>query len=186
MKILHPYLFVLVCVLWQLSASGQDIGLEPLEHTVEETKPKMSLKDRLFFGGNLGAQFGNYTLINVAPMGGVKITDKWSVGTQVTYSYVNINYTNYRYQDHIYGGSLFTRYFLFDNIFAHVEGEALNGNWAGTGERFNVNSLFLGGGYLYRIGNRAGFGITAMFNVLQNKYSPYRNPIINAGFTFGL
>jgi len=186
MKSKIQYLVISICLSCQISAVAQDIGSEPLEQTIEETNPKKSLKDRLFFGGNLGAQFGNYTLVNVAPMGELKITDKWSVGTQVTYSYVNINYSNYRYQDHIYGASLFTRYFIFENIFAHVEGEALNGNWAGMGERFNVNSLFVGGGYLYRIGNRAGYGITAMFNVLQNKYSPYRNPIINAGFTFGL
>ena len=67
-----------------------------------------------------------------------------------------------------------------------METEALNGDWARSGERFNVNSLFLGSGYMYRINKRAGFGVTAMFNVLQNKYSPYRNPIINVGFTYGL
>ncbi|MDA7744660.1 hypothetical protein N8911_01030 [bacterium] len=167
---------------------SQDIGSEPLEQAeeIEEEKPRMNLKERLFFGGNLGAQFGSYTYINVAPLGGLKISDKWSIGTQITYSYVNINYSNYRYQDHIYGASLFSRYFIFKNIFAHVETEALNGDWKANGERFNVNSLFLGGGYVYRISDKAGVGITAMFNVLQNQYSPYRNPIINAGFTYGL
>ena len=167
---------------------SQDLGSEPLEQSVEEekSKEKKSFKDRLFFGGNMGAQFGNYTYINVAPLGGVKINDQWSVGSQVTYSYVNIKYSSYSYQDHIYGASLFSRYFVFKNIFAHVETEALNGDWARSGERFNVNSLFLGSGYMYRINKRAGFGVTAMFNVLQNKYSPYRNPIINVGFTYGL
>ena len=182
------FVFILSMFLLSSPVISQDLGSEPIEKSAEESEeePKQTLKDRLFFGGNMGAQFGNYTLINVAPLGGLKINKRWSVGTQVTYSYINIKYSNYRYQDHIYGGSLFSRYFIFENIFAHVETEALNGDWKRNGERFNVNSLFLGGGYIYRINKRAGFGITAMFNVLQNTYSPYRNPIINAGFTYGL
>ena len=161
---------------------AQDIETAPFESVPDEPKP--TLKERVYFGGNLGAQFGNYTMINVAPLVGFKINQKWSVGSQITYSYIKIN--NLSFQDHIYGGSLFTRYFIFKNFFAHTEYEALNGNWKGTGERFNVNSLFVGGGYLYKFSNRAGLGISAIFNVLPSTYSPYRNPIINAGFTFGL
>jgi hypothetical protein len=181
-------LFVLFIFGISAGAFSQDIGTEPLDTILvnEEENPKMNLKDRLFFGGNLGAQFGNYTYVNVSPLGGIKLTDQWSFGSQVSYSYVNINYSNYRYEDHIIGASLFSRYFIFKNIFTHVETEALNGDWKGTGERFNVNSLFVGGGYMYRIGDKAGFGITGMINLLQSTYSPYQNPIINAGFTYDL
>ena len=185
---LKHFLFFLFIFGISASAFSQDIGSEPPDTNAveEEEDPKMNLKERLFFGGNLGAQFGNYTYINVAPLGGIKLTDKWSLGSQISYSYVDINYSNYRVQDHIIGASLFSRYFIFKNIFAHVEAEALNGDWKGTGERFNVNSLFVGGGYMYRLGDKAGFGITGMFNLLPSTYSPYRNPIINAGFTYGL
>src|SRR5690606_12861181 len=132
------------------------------------------------------AQFGTNTYITLAPAIGLKLTEKWSIGTQVTYSYVNLKYQTYRYKDHIYGGSFFSRYFFYNNFFAHAEYEALNGSWKGNGERFNVYSLFVGGGYLFRFSDKAGFGITALYNLLPSNYSPYSNPIINAGFTYGL
>lgn len=175
---------LLFCFLSIGQLTAQDIESTPYTSAADELKP--SIKERFYFGGNLGAQFGNYTMINVAPLVGFKITDKWSIGSQTTYSYVKINYSNYLLEDHIYGASLFTRYFIFKNFFAHSEFEVLNGNWAGTGERFNVNSMFVGGGYLYKISSRAGVGISAMFNLLPSMYSPYRNPILNVGFTFGL
>ena len=176
-------LMMLVSFIGVSKTHAQILESTPIE---EESEPKPPLKERFYFGGNLGAQFGDYTLVNVAPLVGFKITDRWSVGTQATYSYVNIKYSGYRYEDNIYGGSLFSRFFIFENFFAHAETETLNGNWAGSGTRFNVNSIFVGGGYMHRIGSKAGFGITAMFNLLPSIYSPYRNPIINAGFTFGL
>jgi hypothetical protein len=184
MTVSRTLFFVLfLAIFGSLESKAQVLESTPIE---EEEEPKKPIRERFYFGGNLGAQFGDYTLINVAPLVGFKITDRWSIGTQATYSYVNIRYSNYRYEDNIYGGSLFSRYFIFENFFAHAATETLNGNWAGTGSRFNVNSIFVGGGYMYRIGSKAGFGITAMFNLLPSVYSPYRNPIINAGFTFGL
>lgn len=167
---------------------AQDFGElddKPSPTPPEEETP-YSMKDHLFYGGGLGAQFGNYTLINLSPMIGYRITDRWAAGIGSTYNYININTANYNYEGHVYGGSVFSRFFIIDNFFAHSEYELLNGNWSGTQERFNVPSWFVGGGYLYPIGDKAGLGVTALYNLLPSTYSPYRNPIINVGFTYGL
>lgn len=178
----HVLVSLLLCIsVGQFQA--QDIG--PMKPMPKEKEP-YSIWDHLFYGGGLGAQFGNYTLINVSPMLGYKITERWSIGVRTTYNYINIKTASYVYEGHVYGGSGFSRFFIFDNFFAHTEYEVLNGNWRGTQERFNVPSWFVGGGYLYRLSDYAGIGITALYNLTPGPYTPYRNPIINVGFTYGL
>jgi hypothetical protein len=68
-----------------------------------------SFKDRMYFGGNLGLQFGTVTLIDVSPLAGVMITPKFSSGIGATYQYYDDN----RFQGSAgssYGGRFFTRY----------------------------------------------------------------------------
>ena len=48
--------------------------------------------DRLYFGGNVGAWFGSTTYINVQPLGGCKVTKKFSLGGGFTYNYFSQNY----------------------------------------------------------------------------------------------
>lgn len=171
-----------------MTSWAQDISVEEINTVNDSSALDQQSKffDHFYLGGGLSAQFGNYTLINVSPLIGYKIIDRWSVGVRGNYSYVNIRDFAYRYEDHIVGGSAFTRVFVFRNLFLHSEYEVLNGDWTDNGERFNVRSLFVGGGYIYRITDRAGIGATILFNVLPSTYNPYRNPIINAGFTYGL
>lgn len=102
-------------------------------------------KDRLFVGGSLGFSVGSYSsLIEVAPIVGFAVSEKFVVGLGLTYKY-------YRYRDYyatidnngnisgvydlktnIYGGSFWMRYFLtgigipiIENIFLHAEVEPL-------------------------------------------------------------
>ncbi|TNF44384.1 MAG: hypothetical protein EP311_01250, partial [Cytophagales bacterium] len=50
-----------------------------------------SLKDRMFFGGNLGLQFGTVTFIDISPLAGVMITPRLSAGAGITYQYYDDN-----------------------------------------------------------------------------------------------
>ena len=136
----------------------------------QDTKNKKSnskpFKERLFVGGSLGFSVGSYSsLIEVAPIFGFAVTEKFVVGLGLTYKY-------YRYKDYyatiddngnisgiydlttnIYGGSIWMRYFLTDlgipiieNIFLHAEVEPLI---------FNHNYSFDPGGDFYDpYGNR--------------------------------
>lgn len=103
-----------------------------------------TFKDRIFLGGSLGFSLGsNSSLIEVSPIVGYAVTEKFVVGLGLTYKYYrykdyyatidNGNYTGfYDLTTNIYGGSLWMRYFLtgigipvIENIFLHAEIEPL-------------------------------------------------------------
>ncbi|EAZ81246.1 hypothetical protein [Algoriphagus machipongonensis] len=144
-------------------------------------------KDRLYFGGNFGMQFGTVTLLDISPLVGVMITPKLSSGLGITYQYFN-DKRYYGGESSSYGGRIFTRYNVLPNIFVHGEYERLNfDNYnllTDEFERIWANSLFLGGGYFAPFGPRGGANFTFLYNVLHdNLRSPYAEPyVIRVGF----
>lgn len=158
----------------------------PVPHSNTPAPPSPFQKDKFFFGGGLGAQFGSMTLINISPLVGYKITDRLQVGLRATYMYYSYNVPPYKVQTSIYGGGFFSRLFIFENIFLHAEYELLNmDSYDFPGTRSYVENYLVGGGFRQRIGDRASYMITALWNLNPSKYSPYANPIIRMGFTFG-
>jgi hypothetical protein len=151
--------------------------------------------DKFFVGGNLGAQFGTETFVNIAPIVGYRIIPRLSVGIGGTYQFYRINYDFFKYKTHIYGGNIFSQVIIWDNLFAHVEYELINrglvtynsasGSYDEVG-RVNVDGLLLGAGYGLRMGDRAVFNLMVLFNVLEDEYSIYNNPIIRMGIAVGL
>ena len=153
----------------------------------ENKKPPEKFKDKLFFGGGIGLQFGSVTQIEIAPLVGYRVTERFQPGVSLTYSYYsNKNYTptlNY----YTYGGSAFLRFFLFEGLFAQAEAEALNveAYYSPTqSERIWIGNYLIGGGYFQKIGNRGGMYILALWNLNQTQYTPYSNPVIRIGFAF--
>lgn len=146
-------------------------------------------KDRLFFGGNLGLQFGTITLIDVSPLAGVMITPKLSGGVGMTFQYYDDNRIQGA-EGTSYGGRLFGRYNIFPNIFAHAEYESINWEaydyFAEDFRRIWTDALFLGGGYFAPFGPRGGANFTFLYNVLyDNQTSYYAEPyVIRVGFVF--
>lgn len=153
-----------------------------------------SFADKLVTGGNMGMQFGNQTMIDLSPMIGYKITDKFIAGVGITYRYYRSKIYNNVFKTTIYGGSVFTRYYIIDNIFLHAEYEALSletqyfdpGSQVHTGKRFWIGSPMAGAGYRQAIGDRASFNIMILYNFNETIYSPYTNPIIRVGVNFGI
>jgi len=144
-------------------------------------------KDRLYFGGNFGMQFGTVTLIDFSPLIGLMITSKFSSGVGITYQYFN----DRRYiggESSSVGGRLFSRYNILPNIFLHTEYESINfDNYNLISDRFEriwSNALFLGGGYFAPFGPRGGANFSFLYNVLHNNLrSPYGEPyVIRVGF----
>ncbi len=149
--------------------------------------------DKVYFGGNFGLQFGDQTVVDVNPLIGYRVTEKLSVGITATYIYYKFRdpyYTSLSYSSNIYGGSIFARYFLLENIFAHVEGELLNLEVPNPILRRNVREdifgFYVGGGYRQPLGDRSSLNILLLYNLNDNANSPYQNPIIRIGFGFGI
>jgi hypothetical protein len=186
-KCLQNGLFVTV-FLGILSISNLSYGQEAKERATNGG----DFKSKLFFGGGLGLQFGSVTLIEISPLIGYKATPKFSVGISPTYKY-------YKYKDYysnnsssstnVFGGSVFARYDLFQNVFAHVEYETLFYNTnvpGGITERQQFNSFLVGGGYQQPIGGNSGMYILVLWNLNDTPDSPYTNPIIRVGFNIGM
>lgn len=157
-----------------------------------------SFLSRLDFGGYLGAQFGDVTLIDISPIVSYRVTPKFHTGIGLTYQFYKINYTGAPdYRTTSYGGSIFGRYFIWRDLFAHAEYAPLyvqfydyffdnNGNYI-TRESGStwVNDILIGGGYRQWIGQKAFMSIMLLWNINETYYSPYRNPIIRIGFGAG-
>lgn len=134
--------------------------------------------ERLYFGGGLSLQLGNFTYVDVSPLMGYGITQRFSVGIGGTYRYVNDQYFRYKYN--VYGGRLFSRFGIFRNVFAHGEYEFLN--WENNNrdqQREWYNTAFLGGGYSSHLGAQEGYQIYILFNLFYDQFnSPYNEPYV--------
>jgi hypothetical protein len=155
-----------------------------------QTKDKVPFKDRIYFGGNLGLQFGTQTYIDISPLVGYKITEKLSAGIGATYIYYSYKDRYFSYKTNIYGGRIFGRYFFTDNLFAHTEVELINmelfDNVRYDYYRKNILSPLVGGGYIQRFSENSGVYIMLLLNLNDSAESPYSNPIIRIGFNIGL
>jgi hypothetical protein len=148
---------------------------------------KVPLKDRMFFGGNFAVSFGTITFIDISPLAGAMITNRFSAGAGITYQY----FRDSRFvggENNIYGGRVFGRYNVRPNIFLHGEYESLNldlyNRVSETFQRTWVPGLFLGGGYFAPFGGRGGANVTFLYNFLfDNQRSPYNQPyVFRVGF----
>ena len=152
--------------------------------------------NRMFTGGNLGLQFGTYTVIDISPIVGYYFTDKFSAGVGVIYQYYAFKDNAYplnNFKTNIYGAKTFLRYHIIQSIFAHAEYEALNletqffdpYNMRHQTPRFFVHSILLGGGYRQAMGDFSALNLMLLYNINETIDSPYRNPIIRIGFDIG-
>jgi hypothetical protein len=172
-----PVLFLTLILSSTLAFAQRDI--DP-----EDNPP---LKDRMYFGGNLGLQFGTVTLIDISPLAGVMITPRFSSGLGATYQYYDDN----RFQGasgSSYGGRVFSRYNVLPNIFAYTEFETINWNaYNFFNDRFQrtwTDAFFVGVGYFAPFGSRGGANFTFLYNLMHdNRNSYYSEPyVIRVGF----
>lgn len=152
---------------------------------------KSDFKSHLFYGGGFGLQFGSVTLIELSPLIGYKVTPKFGVGLSPTYKYYSYksSYSSSRLENNVYGGSIFARYMIFENIFAHTEYESLFYNIKVPGYPIDMrqyNSVLVGGGYRQQIGSNAAMNLMILWNLNDTPDSPYTNPVIRIGFTVGM
>lgn len=150
------------------------------------------LSDRIYFGGNLGLQFGTVTNIEIAPIVGYRFTDDFSAGIGITYIYFKREFDNYEdFETNIYGYRFFARHNIQEQFYAQAEYENLSLEFFnindGSSKREWVPGAFVGGGYFQPLGRNAGFNISALYNLLYDEdKSPYNSPwVFRIGFTVG-
>ncbi len=177
---------------------------QPIEPQSEESdtqnndndKPERSSWGNGFVvGGNLGAQFGSSTYIEVSPLVGYRITDMLIGGVGLTYQYYRENYdvpTFLDYSASVIGPRVFLQHELVFNFFAHAEFEHTWVKWKYEdptyGElQIDASALFVGPGYSYEVSDFSRFQIMVLYDLLNSVESIYYNPwTIRMGFMMDL
>jgi long-subunit fatty acid transport protein len=198
--------FCLVSSLLLISslAMAQDDSTRASRRANREERPPSAFWQRARFGGNFALQLGNFnTFVDISPTLTYIVNEKVQLGGGVSFMYVRFNgitNTGQRVRqpgNTIYGGRVFSRFFpisALPQLFAQGELETLNVNYPeyniGTGSfdrvRGFVPAAFVGGGFFQGVGNRSGFTLTVLYNLLYDQYrlqSPYPSPlVVRAGF----
>jgi len=82
-----------------------------------------TLKQRIYVGGELGLSFGGgATFINIAPLIGYDITERFSAGLSATYQLWRVNSFNFN----TFGGGVFTRLRPIEPIIMQLEYDLFN------------------------------------------------------------
>jgi hypothetical protein len=157
---------------------------------VKKTPKKKKPVNRVYYGGNIGLSFGNYFRISVSPLVGYKLNPKASLGVKVGYEYVEDKRYDPKLTASNYGGSVFTRYRLVPQVYAHAEFAYLSYKYKVSDIETNrewIPFLLLGGGYIQQISPNAAFVVEVLFDVLQDSKSPYKewDPFISVGVGVG-
>lgn len=156
----------------------------------QEKESKGFQKERVFWGGNLGASFGTVTNIDISPALGYFLTPKIAVGTGISYQYVKDRRSIPDLELQIAGARVFTRLYPFNQIFLHAEYEYLRYRtnfFSGYEmETIQISSLLGGGGYRYQIGSRSYAYIMLLYNFTEPYYSINSNPLLRVGVDIGL
>jgi len=141
---------------------------------------------KVFYGGTLGVSFGSYFRLSIQPMVGYNITPKIAAGVKGIYEYVKDTRYATEYTWHNFGASAFTRYYLVPQLYAHAEFAYMS--YDSPIDRVGVPFLLLGGGYVQRLSANAGVYVEVLFDVLQDKNSPYEDwtPFISVGAAVGI
>lgn len=187
----------LVCSFSLFAQVEEPVQIEGKKKPAEE-KPRFV--DRLVFGGDIGLSVGTYTYINVSPAIGYRVTDRLTVGLGPIYIYES--YKNYNLKSSMYGIKAITSFtvlrstdinpnFQIGNLILHMENEVINvkplmydqfGPIYGT--RQWIDNFLIGGGLSQSLSSKFNVSVLILWDVTNNAYSPYSNPIFRIGFGF--
>jgi hypothetical protein len=164
-------------------------------------KSKSDWRKKIYVGGYFGMSFGSsYTNIDISPIVGYRITDDFSMGLGVIYTYYsyevpNFNFGTQKYSFSNWGARVNANYVLFKFIalgaeYQYITTDIFDGydvSNSATFRKEGINILFVGGGISQRVGGNASVYVMAYYDLLQDKYSPYGNNIVwrigvSAGF----
>ena len=127
---------------------------------------------------------------------GCVLDAKSSVGFKLAYEYINDKRYDPSRTYHNYGGSVFYRYRVIPQLYAHAEFAYASYQYSVQTDVFgNVESerkwipfLLVGAGYVQPISRTTSLFIEVLFDVLQDDKSPYENwePWVSIGVGVGI
>jgi hypothetical protein len=161
----------------------------------EETPP---LRERFFYGGSFGLQFGTLTDIQVAPVIGLWVLPRVAVAAGPDYRF----YKYYTDRTNIYGVKSYVEITALRNINSvipigtntdiifHFEDELLSlesaffKNPPYSSNRFYLNTVLAGGGLSQQLGKRSYLNFIILWALDDSGYGVYSNPELRMSFLF--
>lgn len=155
------------------------------------TSLEKEINDDIYVGGDVGFSFTDRAFdLRLSPFIANYFIPKLSLGIGPKLSYNRqFNSTSNDKGVLVYGGRAFVRYDVNQNLFAHVELEAMNRmvTVADSTTREWKLGLPIGGGYRQRIGKHSYFNMSFLFDVLNPKTTANRSPLtFRGGVTYDL
>jgi hypothetical protein len=159
------------------------------------------LRERLFFGGYFGLQFGDYTNIEVSPTIGVWVLPRVAIAVGPSFQYYATPYI----ETTIYGGTSYVQLMLLqdlNNILpvgihlgiygqAEYEGQSLDNSYVSyisglpdSEGRMYSDAFLLGAGISQPLGGRASINLSFLWALNQPEYYVYDSPEIRVSFQF--
>jgi hypothetical protein len=190
------------------SSSGKPIN----EKKKYKEDPEGFDPSKIIWGGGIILSAGSgYANIGASPIVGYRITDRFSAGVGISYQYLKLKnaYTannsqgmpqNYDLETSMYTANAWSRYIIWNGIFAHVQPEinslevlkpvdVLHPSGATIRtvgkERMFVPCLLVGGGIRQPISERVSFVGIILYDVLKDNNSPYRGIDLRFGINVG-
>jgi hypothetical protein len=162
---------------------------------VKEEKPP--LRERMFFGGSLGLQFGTYTDIQITPIVGLWVRPRLAIAAGPNYRFYKDPY----YSTSIYGLNSYIQFVplkdlnnlvpvgIHMGIFLHLEDELMSlesAVWdqSNPNTRFTINTVLAGFGISQQMGQRSSINIMFLWALNNSVYGLYSNPEIRLSFSF--
>jgi hypothetical protein len=144
------------------------------QRPIDENSPP-AWKERVYFGGGLGLNggtdgYGNrYFYYGLTPIIGYMVSQKFSVGTGITWQHYSYPDFNPKFTIDQYGVSPFLRYNL-GQLFLYTEYNLINTPTSGNSERKNYDRLLLGLGYSQPLGSsRGALHVMGLYDVLYSQ-----------------
>ena len=179
-----------------LTSNGRQVPHKPKERPEREEAPP--IKERIFFGGSFGLQFGTFTDIEVSPIIGMWVLPRVGIAAGPNFRYYKSPFGHTT----IYGGRAYLQYiFLQDlnnviplgihaGLLLHFEDEALSLESAFfkttpfLSDRFLVNTVLAGGGIRQQLGRRSSLNFMFLWALNESGYGIYGNPEIRIAIIF--
>jgi hypothetical protein len=160
------------------------------------------IKERLFYGGSFGLQFGTVTDVDISPVVGIWLLPRINVAAGPKYRYYKDRYSG---STGIYGGRVYTELVLIKDLnniipiglnfgfFLHAEDELLSlessfWQYQPTTKRITRNTLLAGAGMSQPIGVRSSLNLMflwALNDAFEDlAYNLYGNPEIRFSVIF--
>jgi len=170
--------FLLIFTVFFVLNTNAQYDIEDIKNDTSVTDPKINwfnLKQHIYVGGEIGLSFSNgSSYINLAPIIGYDITERFSAGASIMYQLWRFKNQYTTYNHTTFGAGVFARLRPVDPLILQLEFDLYNTvNYADLSfDRVNVPALMAGFGYANSVGDGAYYQIMILYDFINNPNMP--------------